>query len=135
MAADRRFVALRDVLVRGLRDMAVKVASLDLSDDEPSREAVEQYIQNLQDEVQKARERGVVVPPTIAIYADPRMLVAANRLALTSLKLRQPDGSDVFFAPPPAAYVMGTMAEEIERAAGEVTPTQELPTMDAVKAS
>lgn len=126
MAADRRITAIRDVLVKGLRELAVRVASIELSDDEPTKEQVEQYVQQLQLELGLARDRGLVVPSNVAIYADARMLVAANREALSCVRLRLEDGTEAFFSPPPANYVLGSMAEEIERAAGEATPTQEI---------
>lgn len=136
-ATDKRFAALRDVLVKGLRDIAVQIASVDLSDDEPSEEQVKQYVLNQLHELQKARERGLVVPPSVSVFADPRMLLAANRAALSCMRLRMDDGSEVLFSPPPASYVLGSMAEEIERAANEAVDTQELPTLDvtSVKAS
>jgi chemotaxis response regulator CheB len=131
MQADQRVATLRDVLVRGLRDLAVQIASVDLSADEPTTEQVTRYVQALQVELDKARARGVVVPGSVSVYADPRMLAAANREAMSCMRLRLSDGSEVLFSPPPASYVMGSMAEEIERAAGEAVDTQKLPTMDA----
>jgi hypothetical protein len=128
MGTDKRVISLRDVLVKGLRDIAVQIASVDLSDAEPTTEQVTQFVQTLQIELDKARARGVVVPPNVSVYTNPHMLVAANREALSCMRLRLADGSEVLFSPPPAAYVMGSVAEEIERAAGEAaTPTDVAP--------
>jgi len=125
--ADRRFVALRDVLTTVMRDAALRLSQLDMSDPEPpppSEEQVTQWVRNVTYELGKARERGQHVPPGVAVYADPRMLEAANRIALQSLRLRLEDGTELYLAPPPPSYTLGTIEQEIERAAAEATPTE-----------
>ena len=81
-------------------------------------------MRNVTYELGKARERGQHVPPGVAVYADPRMLEAANRIALQSLRLRLEDGTELYLAPPPPSYTLGTIEQEIERAAAEATPTE-----------
>jgi hypothetical protein len=131
MGTDKRFISLRDVLASGLRDVALRVAQLDMSDPtpaEPTVECVEQWIQNASHELRKAAERGVTVPETVAVYADPRMIAAAVELSRSSMRLVYCEGGpSVLLAPPPPSYTLGTIAEEIERAANEAVKTQELP--------
>jgi hypothetical protein len=117
-----------------MRDAALRISQLDMADPEPpelTEEQVTQWVKNITYELGKARERGQHVPPGVAVYADPRMLEAANRIALQSLRLRLEDGTELYLAPPPPSYTLGTIEQEIERAAAEAQPTQELPAMDA----
>jgi len=112
-----------------MRDAALKLAQLDMSDPNPpelTEEHVTQWVKNMTYELGKARERGLSVPPGVAVYADTRMLAAANRIALQSLRLRLEDGTELYLAPPPPSYTLGTIEQEIERAAAEAQPTGKL---------
>ena len=127
--ADRRFVTLRDVLTTVMRDAALRLSQLDMSDPNPpelTEEQVTQWVRNVTYELGKARERGQHIPPGVAVYADPRMLAAANRIALSSLRLRLEDGTELYLAPPPPSYTLGSIEQEIERAAAEAQPTEKL---------
>jgi hypothetical protein len=112
-----------------MRDAALRLSQLDMTDPEPpplSEEQVTEWVKGLTREVNAARERGQHVPPGVAVYADPRMLEAANRIALQSLRLRLEDGTELYLAPPPPSYTLGTIEQEIERAAAEAQPTEKL---------
>lgn len=127
-AADRRIAAIRDVLASGLRDLALRVSQIDVSDPTPPREQVEQWVQNVSHELRKADERGARVGDSVAVYADPKLIAAAVQLSQQSMRVQyRDDRPAVLFVPPPADYALGTIEQEIDKAAQEATPTDPPP--------
>lgn len=126
MATDRRITALRDVLASGLRDLALRVAQVDVSDHEPeppTREQVEQWVANVGHEMRRAAERGVRVE--LPVYADPRMIEAAVAETRRTVRVQwAEDGSYVLIAAPPDGYKLDSLEQEIDKAAQESAPTE-----------
>jgi hypothetical protein len=102
---------------------------VDVSDHEPeppTREQVEQWVLNVGTEMRKAAERGVRVE--LPVYADARMIEAAQDEARRTVRVQYAaDGSYVLLAAPPDGYKLDSLEQEIDKAAQEATPTQELP--------
>lgn len=124
MAKHRQLTALRDVLTHGLRELAIRVAQVDLSDDTPTEDEVRAFVSSVSDAAQKAAASGCVVPEHVAVFADPRMIAAALDPLRAGCRVQYAEGKTVLLAPPPPGYTLGSIAHEIDKAAQEATPTE-----------
>ena len=122
----QRITALRDVLAHGLRELAIRVAQVDLSDDEPTEDEVRAFIALVSSEAGKAAASGVVVPEHVAVFADARMIAAALDPMRAGCRVQYAEGKTVLLAPPPPGYKLGSIAHEIDTAAQEAVDTQEI---------
>lgn len=127
MAKQRQLTALRDVLAHGLRELAIRVAQVDVSDDMPDEDEVRAFVAAVSDAARKAAASGCVVPEHVAVFADPRMIAAALDPLRAGCRVQYAEGKTVLLAPPPPGYTLASIAHEIDKAAQEATPTEPPP--------
>ena len=117
MATDRRLVAIRDVLTRRLRDLALELSQLDMSIPDPpapiALDQAQQYVHNLVHAVNKATVDGARVNGPI--YCERAMVEAIQDGARGILRVATSAG-ELTLCAPPEGYTLGSIEDEVYRA-------------------